>query len=673
MECTLEILSFFFCCLSYSQVWATIPQSCNTQTAYTSPFVQAFTSQEATISGCSAQVDETSREVHVINLKSTEEDLLHTNQVMTLNIGPRSLHMRTTLVVLNSVHPVTWKLVTQHDVGPLLFQFVIPTNSSVVKPTNIVVPTISITEMPSEDDALLAWVTSTYSKVWTFSTIESANVINLQVGQDPNAPEECTLTPNYQQSHISASQVEPVRIGFCIPDISRATQEVHLIWLLSPSSRRSSVVVELKEVSRNAASKRRVVLILQADTPVVWNIVSSDQIRHLTIMSPHQVNTEGITSGPFELQKENIPSTGDNLLTWARDRYSAVVSFTEAVLANKFDITVGKANISRHTHPLSPDQTGSTSIDWPDDSPHVVVECLKNSIRALVPTVVAEYYNLSPEDITLEDRDCTSVEYMTLGFMLDTQLNACGTTSEQRMNKMIYRNRVLFFNGSPEGSGAGMEGSGDDMPLGDVDVDDEDSSMPFYASSIECEYLHGPTNTKPGMTDNHVTLHMDMYQTPLFQDKVVDFPAPLQDHTRLYFQVGVSGGQRRHEVVINQCWIQVADEIVHSLIDFSCPVDQTVIFHELNPNYVSLDPQEDGDLKRFSFEVHWTRETFGLHTFVSCKLSLCSKDYNTADEEKGIPVCSTLEALQQACSGIPGVRVGQQLPRTKQDTEMVPC
>ena len=72
----------------------------------------------------------------------------------------------------------------------------------------------------------------------------------------------------------------------------------------------------------------------------------------------------------------------------------------------------------------------------------------------------------------------------------------------------------------------------------------------------------------------------------------------------------------------------------------SCPVDQTVIFHELNPNYVSLDPQEDGDLKRFSFEVHWTRETFGLHTFVSCKLSLCSKDYNTADEEKGIPVVS---------------------------------
>lgn len=60
--------------------------------------------------------------------------------------------------------------------------------------------------------------------------------------------------------------------------------------------------------------------------------------------SPHQVNTEGITSGPFELQKENIPSTGDNLLTWARDRYSAVVSFTEAVLANKFDITVGKAS-----------------------------------------------------------------------------------------------------------------------------------------------------------------------------------------------------------------------------------------------------------------------------------------------------------------------------------------
>ncbi|XP_063966191.1 transforming growth factor beta receptor type 3-like [Lytechinus pictus] len=511
--------------------------------------------------------------------------------------------------------------------------------------------------MPSDDEALLEWATATYSKVWTFSSIGSANVINLQVGQDPNAPEECRLTRNYQQSHITASQVEPVRIGYCSPDISRATQEVHIIWLLSPSS---SVVVELNEVSRNAASKRRIVLVLQADTPLVWNVVSDANIRHLTIVSDHQVNTEGITSAPFEVQKENIPTKVENLYSWALDRYSAVVSYTEAVLANKFDITVGKANISKHTHLLSPDHAGSTSIDWPNDSPHVVVECLKNSIRALVPMQVAQYYNLSPEDITLEDRQCTSMEYMTLGFMLDTQLNACGTTSEQRLNKMVYRNRVLFFNGSPEGSGAGIEGSGGN-PLNDVDVDDEDSTLPFYASSIECEFLHGPTNTNSDMTNNHVTLHMDMYETPLFQNKVVDFPAPLQDHSRLYFQVGVSGGQRRHEVVINQCWIQAANEIVHSLIDFSCPVDQTIIFHELNPNYVSLDPQEDGDLKRFSFQVHWTRETFGLHTFVSCKLSLCSKDFNTVDEEKGIPVCSTLEALQQACSGNPGVRVGQQL------------
>ncbi|XP_041480872.1 transforming growth factor beta receptor type 3-like [Lytechinus variegatus] len=125
MEWTPEIWGLIIYCLSYSQVLATIPRSCNTQLAYTSPFVQAFTSDEAAIFGCSAQVDETSREVHVINLKSSEEDLLHTNHVMTLNIGPRTLHMRTTIVVLNSVHPVTWKLVTQHDVGPLLFQFVV--------------------------------------------------------------------------------------------------------------------------------------------------------------------------------------------------------------------------------------------------------------------------------------------------------------------------------------------------------------------------------------------------------------------------------------------------------------------------------------------------------------------------------------------------------------------
>ena len=72
----------------------------------------------------------------------------------------------------------------------------------------------------------------------------------------------------------------------------------------------------------------------------------------------------------------------------------------------------------------------------------------------------------------------------------------------------------------------------------------------------------------------------------------------------------------------------------------SCPVDQTVIFHDLTPNYVSLNA-EGANVKRFSFEVHWTQETFNLKTYISCKLSLCSRDYSQADEEKGIPVVSS--------------------------------
>ena len=42
--------------------------------------------------------------------------------------------------------------------------------------------------------------------------------------------------------------------------------------------------------------------------------------------------------------KENIPSTGDTLLSWSQEEYGVVVSFTEAVLAKRFDITIGKAS-----------------------------------------------------------------------------------------------------------------------------------------------------------------------------------------------------------------------------------------------------------------------------------------------------------------------------------------
>ena len=101
------------------------------------------------------------------------------------------------------------------------------------------------------------------------------------------------------------------------------------------------------------------------------------------------------------------------------------------------------SDISRASLMLNPDQ--SIPMDGPQvpgGSPHVVVECFKQGIRALVPTSIAEHYGLGPEDITLEDRDCMSVEHMGLGYMLDTRLTACGTTLEERPNKRIYRNRV---------------------------------------------------------------------------------------------------------------------------------------------------------------------------------------------------------------------------------------
>ena len=123
-------------------------------------------------------------------------------------------------------------------------------------------------------------------------------------------------------------------------------------------------------------------------------------------------------------------------------------------LSNNFCLLPSYPDISRSSYMLSPDQ--SIPMDGPlgpGGSPHVVVECLKQSIRALVPTTIAQQYGLGPEDITLEDRDCTSVEYSELGYMLETQLSACGTTMEERTNKRIYRNRVRFIKGLVAGSG----------------------------------------------------------------------------------------------------------------------------------------------------------------------------------------------------------------------------
>ena len=124
----------------------------------------------------------------------------------------------------------------------------------------------------------------------------------------------------------------------------------------------------------------------------------------------------------------------------------------------------------------------------------------------------------------------------------------------------------MFFNGSPEGSGTdsldGEYGSG--MVLSD----DEDDTIPFYTSSIECELPYGRDQDIQDSGSNHVTLHLDMYETAEYSDQITVFPAPLQDHTRLYLQVGISGGQLRHDVVINQCWVQAADVRVHSVIDF---------------------------------------------------------------------------------------------------------
>ncbi|MEE6494538.1 hypothetical protein FKM82_001781 [Ascaphus truei] len=107
---------------AWSEVWANLQRPIPEAQCVLSPVtgshpVQALLESFTILSGCASKGTATHpQEVHIINLKCVQEDPCQHEKEVTLHLNPIStilVHQKPLVFILNSPHPLAWKLKTE--------------------------------------------------------------------------------------------------------------------------------------------------------------------------------------------------------------------------------------------------------------------------------------------------------------------------------------------------------------------------------------------------------------------------------------------------------------------------------------------------------------------------------------------------------------------------------
>ncbi|XP_073932598.1 transforming growth factor beta receptor type 3 isoform X2 [Castor canadensis] len=315
--------------------------------------VQALMESFTVLSGCASRgTTGLPQEVHVLNLRNTDEGPDQLQREVTLHLNPISsvhIHYKPLVFLLNSPKPLLWHLKTDRLASGISRLFLVSEGSMVQFPSGNFSLTAKTEErnFPHGNEHLLNWARKEYGAVTSFTELKIARNIYIKVGEDQVFPPTCNIEKNFLSLNYLAEYLQPKAAEGCVISSQLQDKEVHVIELITPNSNPYSafqvdIIIDIRPSREDSEVVKNLVLILKCKKSVNWVIKSFDVKGNLKVIAPNSIGFGKESERSMIMTKsirDDIPSNQENLMKWALDNgYSPVTSYTMAPVANRFHL-----------------------------------------------------------------------------------------------------------------------------------------------------------------------------------------------------------------------------------------------------------------------------------------------------------------------------------------------
>ncbi|XP_058015351.1 endoglin [Ahaetulla prasina] len=386
--------------------------------------VRVFYTTSVVPSGCEAHGPiDPKLEVHVLNLKYSRSQM----STLQLNVSSGAAKGDCKAVfILNSNSSFVLRIHSDEDCRLLLFH----------SPRSYVQPFFNHNStailLPYSSEQLLRWAKETYGGVSSFAELEDPQRILFQVGREPSANEDCTLTQNFNAESYLEVEVLSHKVETCLDSHKASGNVAHILWLQqSPSgeTRMQTVEVNIKTVCKDGRSEQRaempLALWLKSHQNMLWKMGHGFSFVQLLASGKYSFATfSGVHNGT------TLPDNKEELIQKARNN-SFVASYTE----------IPSAKIISLEYKRICGSTVVTTTPTPQTAENLTLKvhhlinlckpwkCLDSSIEIAVLKIYLKALPTQVDAITLKDPSCRARDNTT-HFVLNSILDKCSTQLE---------------------------------------------------------------------------------------------------------------------------------------------------------------------------------------------------------------------------------------------------
>ncbi|XP_008999928.2 transforming growth factor beta receptor type 3 isoform X1 [Callithrix jacchus] len=315
--------------------------------------VQALMESFTVLSGCASRgTTGLPQEVHILNLRTTDQGPGQLQREVTLHLNPISsvhIHHKPVVFLLNSPRPLVWHLKAERLATGVSRLFLVSEGSVVQFSSGNFSLTAETEErnFPHGNEHLLNWAQKEYGAVTSFTELKIARNIYIKVGEDQVFPPKCNIGKNFLSLNYLAEYLQPKPAEGCVMSSQPQDEEVHIIELITPNSNPYSafqvdITIDIRPSQEDLEVVKNLILILKCKKSVNWVIKSFDVKGSLKIIAPNSIGFGKESERSMTMTKsvrDDIPSTQGNLVKWALDNgYSPITSYTMAPVANRFHL-----------------------------------------------------------------------------------------------------------------------------------------------------------------------------------------------------------------------------------------------------------------------------------------------------------------------------------------------
>ncbi|XP_052221013.1 uncharacterized protein LOC127837737 [Dreissena polymorpha] len=623
---------------------------CTVTSPFESPLISAHLEKLVTSSGCVTNNTnpETGAEVHVIRFHGK----LEANVELRLEDPYKTNFDKPIVVVLASDVKVFWHVRIQNQPEQLQQHTFIVSHQSGFRFANKNIRTrpkiIKPKTVPFETSDLVTWVTSKFTTVTTYTSLDGGQEVTLDIGKAVMMPQalgqssEClnnlmqTGTDQQLAARATQSVQQPLTGCQIRHRFTPNTKIVYVIELKNVDTRtplRVDVHLTLESNpepepqtegqqrfrsrhgnhGRQGQQDKSFWLVLKSPPNVQWYAHCKQKDGFIAILHNSESTVDGEGLKPeYEARVELLKESGMDLVRWASYYLDSVALYTAVNNSNRIDIKVPYIVEQK----LAPRQIKEVLKN------SMTLECDSEQVTVAVPRRELESLQLKVNDLTLLDSSCTAERNSTHVY-ISSQTGTCQTVTSKIHSGIAHSNVLVIRTPSSVTDhdvdddsiyGSGMEdifsGSGD----GGI-VDDED----FTARSMKVEFTCEAAVDKRTSLSPATVFTLHMYDNSLFMAPISVFPVTVSMTTSsLYVQALASADPTLRAHMLN-CWLGADNSdkkpFVHKLVENGCPVDPSVEYLQ------SGIPQSER--LRFTMENYAPPSSIGVHVRLTCDVSLC--------------------------------------------------